>query len=190
MTNKVFIAALFVVLCANAQTSVADKLPPSEFCDQVLPLATVVDLLGKKANSLVRSTVGFVPESEERCSRIYAKQSSDRFSDELMMLVTVADSAESALASLESMAEKSREYKGFSRPKRIGGSALAFRRPDPLSQIRMEFNIIFVVDNYLIELKYQSVDDGKQNKFVHRSSELVPVAKTAATNLKSAKKRT
>ena len=190
MTNRVLFTALLVVLCANAQMSAADKLPPSEFCDQILPLATVIHLLGKNADSLVRSTVGFVPESEERCSRIYAKPNSDRFSDELMMLVTVADSAEGALASLEQRAEKARGYKGYSRPRKIGKRALAYRRPDPLSQIRKEFNMTFVVDKYLIELKYQSVDDGKQNKFMHRSSELVPVARTAAANLNSVLKRT
>lgn len=45
----------------------------------------------------------------------------------------------------------------------------------------MFFNVTFIKGNNLVELKYSSIDDGKQNKFIVESKELIKLAQVIAS---------
>lgn len=180
------IRLLFVsVLIATSSATLADNATESAFCDRLLPLDIFVPHLGDKASGVMRKAAGPRAESADSCSRVYAQEKFDRFSDELIFLVTPFSTPDGAKRALESIAKDGANAFGFSRPQGIGNAAVHFRRPDPLSSMRLELNMSFVQGKYLVELKYQSVDDGKQNKFVHSSSELEPLAKAIANHFAS-----
>lgn len=186
MSRLMFITGLtLAVSFFYSHASLAQKNQPSAFCDQLLPVTTVENTFGEKATNIVRKPTNVIPESTTQCNRIYAENDFDRFSDELIVLVTTASSPAGAKSSLERIAREAKGSFGLSRPDQIGDSAVHFRRRDPLSDARMEFNVSFVVGKHLIELKYQSVDDGKDNKFVYESNELEKLAKKIERNLRT-----
>ncbi len=181
--KKLANAICWGALLSTSCFALADTTAESAFCDGLLPVETLVAHLGDKAKEVERKAAGPRKESSEVCSRIYAHPPFDRLSDELIFLVTPFSSAEGATRALERIAKDASKAFGFSRPEAIGDTAVHFRRPDPLSSMRLEMNISFASGKYLVELKYQNVDDGKQNKFVHSSSELEPLAKFVASQL-------
>ena len=180
-----WLAAILLTLPAVTVTTAADATP-SAFCETLLPVAELRTLLGSKAAAVERSVRGPVTETAQQCSRIYALPPFDRFSDELIMLVTPRRGTATPAAAkqqLDALARHAGKVLGLSQPAGIGDAAVHFRRPDPVSSSRMEFNLSFIRGPHLVELKYQSVDDGKQNKFVYESVELEALAKAIASRL-------
>lgn len=170
---------LLVVLAAPAQ---AREAAPSAACDALLPATAIADAVRQPTRGLSRRASGVVAEDARRCSRIYS-QGGDRFSDELIVLVTPARGPREARADIERIAREARTegYPGLERPEALGDAAVRFLRPDPLSNgRRVEFNVSFAVDDRVFELKYQSVDDGKDNKFVQSADEVVAIARGVA----------
>lgn len=170
--------------------AVAAEHTPSPFCETLLPVTELRTLLGSKASAVERSVRGPIKETDRQCSRIYALPPFDRFSDELILLVTPRRGSGTSTATpaaaqqqLDAIARHAGKVFGLSQPTGIGDAAVHFRRPDPLSSSRMEFNLSFIRGAHLVELKYQSVDDGKQNKFVYESVELEALAKAIASRL-------
>lgn len=177
-------------LALAAGSVTAAEQSPSPFCENLLPVAELRALLGSKAAAVERNVRGPVKETDRQCSRIYALPPFDRFSDELILLVTprrVSGTSPATPAAaqkqLDAIARHAGKVFGLSQPTGIGDAAVHFRRPDPLSSSRMEFNLSFIRGAHLVELKYQSVDDGKQNKFVYESVELEALAKAIANRL-------
>lgn len=177
-------AALGVTMlaCVAASAQAQDRTP-SAFCDRLLPVATVSDSLGRAVPGLQRRATGVVREDARHCNRIYAI-GQDRFSDELIVLVSPARDAAGARATVQRMAREARgaHYFGLSRPEGIGDAAVHYRRRDPLNDARMELNVSFALGDLVVELKYQNVDDGKRNKFVQSSDELIALARRVATD--------
>ncbi len=175
-------AALGVTMLACVAASAqAEDRTPSSFCDRLLPVATVSDSLGRAVPGLQRRATGVVREDARHCNRIYAI-GQDRFSDELIVLVSPARDAAGARATVQRMAREARgaHYFGLSRPEGIGDAAVHYRRRDPLNDARMELNVSFALGDLVVELKYQNVDDGKRNKFVQSSDELIDLARRVA----------
>ncbi|TDQ49129.1 hypothetical protein [Permianibacter aggregans] len=152
-------------------------------CEQLLTPADLHNALGEKARAIVSKPSGVVQETGGRCSRLFAMGQFDRFSDELILMVSPANSVDSAKATVERMANDAKKYFGFSRPA-IGDNAVHYRRLDPLNDARMGMHIHFSVGKYVVELTYHNVDDGKRNKFVIESKELEPLATLLAKRLR------
>ena len=172
-----------LLACAFAMPSFAQDRTPSAFCDRLLPVATIPDSLGRAVPGLQRRATGVVREDARHCNRIYSI-GADRFSDELIVLVSPARNAAAARSTVQRMAGDARgaHYFGLSRPAGIGDAAVHYRRRDPLNDARMELNVSFALGPLVIELKYQNVDDGKRNKFVQGSDELIALARRIATD--------
>lgn len=175
------LAALLAM--APVTSAVAQDRTPSAFCDRLLPVATIPDSLGRAVPGLQRRATGVVREDARHCNRIYSI-GEDRFSDELIVLVSPARNAAAARSTVQRMAGDARgaHYFGLSRPAGIGDAAVHYRRRDPLNDARMELNVSFALGPLVIELKYQNVDDGKRNKFVQGSDELIALARRIATD--------
>lgn len=153
---------------------------PSAWCDALFPLSDIAAVIGEtRAAGIERRASGVVPEDERHCSRIYS-QGEDRFSDELVFMTSPARDAAGATSTIEAMARDGARHFGFSRPAGVGQAAVHFRKPDPLSDRRMEFNVSFALGDRVVELRYFSVDDGKRNKFLQASSELEAIARRIA----------
>ena len=162
---------------------------PSAFCDRLLPVAAIPAALGRPVPGLQRRATGLIREDAHRCNRIYSI-GQDRFSDELIVLVSPARDAAGARATVQRMAREARgaHYFGLSRPEGIGDAAVHYRRRDPLSEARMELNVSFALGDLVVELKYQNVDDGKRNKFVQSSDELIALARRVAADHRTARR--
>ncbi|KFN46165.1 hypothetical protein N787_11405 [Arenimonas metalli CF5-1] len=159
----------------------AQAAEPSAWCDALFPVDDIAAVIGAdRAAGIARRASGVVPEDDRRCSRIYSI-GDDRFSDELVFMVSPARDAAGAVATVDRMARDTgvRRF-GLSRPEGIGASAVHFRQPDPLASHRMEFNVSFALGNRVVELRYFSVDDAKRNKFLQASSELEAIARRIA----------
>lgn len=178
--------ACAVIACAVVATAHAKARTPSAFCDRLLPVATIPDALGRAVPGLQRRATGVVREDASHCNRIYSI-GNDRFSDELIVLVSPARTGEGARATVAGMAREARDagYFGLSRPEGLGDAAVHYRRRDPLRDARMELNVSFVLGTQVVELKYQNVDDGKRNKFVQSSDELIALARRIATDYRA-----
>lgn len=167
------------LLCAAAAPVPAAE--PSSWCDALFPVADIAAELGAaRTAGVARRASGVVAEDGRHCSRIYSI-GDDRFSDELVFMVSPARDAASAVATVNAMARDSgvRRF-GLSRPEGLGAAAVHFRQPDPLSERRMEFNVSFALADRVVELRYFSVDDAKRNKFIQASSELEAIARRIA----------
>lgn len=156
---------------------------PSAFCDRLLPVAVIPAALGRPVPDLQRRATGLIREDAHRCNRIYSI-GEDRFSDELIVLVSPARNAAAARATVQRMAREARgaHDSGLSRPEGIGDAAVHYRRRDPLAAARMELNVSFALGVLVVALKYQNVDDGKRNKFVQASDELIALARRIAAD--------
>lgn len=176
--------ALTVRLAAgllSAAALTASAAEPSAWCDALFPVADITAAVGDaRAAGVARRASGVLPEDARRCSRIYSI-GDDRFSDELVFMVSPARDAAGAVATINSMARETgvRRF-GLSRPEALGASAVHFRQPDPLSERRMEFNVSFALGDRVVELRYFSVDDAKRNKFIQASSEIEAIARRIA----------
>lgn len=169
--------ALALVLAAGP----AAAAEPSAWCDALFPVDDLAAVIGaERAAGITRRASGVVAEDDRHCSRIYSI-GEDRFSDELVFMVSPARDAAGAVRTVESIArgDGGRRF-GESRPAGIGSAAAHFRQPDPLSSMRMEFNVSFALEDRVIELRYFNVDDGKRNKFLQASSELEAIARRIA----------
>lgn len=169
--------ALALLLAAGPAVSAE----PSAWCDALFPVDDIAAVIGaERAASIARRASGVVAEDERHCSRIYSI-GEDRFSDELVVMVSPARDAAGAVRTIDSIArgDGGRRF-GESRPAGIGSAAVHFRQPDPLSSMRMEFNVSFALDDRVVELRYFNVDDGKRNKFLQASSELEAIARRIA----------
>lgn len=154
---------------------------PSPWCDALFPVADIAAVIGAaRADGIERRASGVVAEDGRHCSRIYSI-GGDRFSDELVFMVSPARDAAGAVATIDAMAREdgSRRF-GLSRPEGLGAAAVHFRKPDPLADHRMEFNVSFALGDRVLELRYFNVDDGKLNKFLQASSELEAIARRIA----------
>ena len=174
-------AGLFA--CVLAMPTSAQDRTPSAFCDRLLPVETIPASLGRAVPGLQRRATGVVREDTRHCNRLYSI-GEDRFSDELIVLVSPARNAAGARATVQRMAREARgaHYFGLSRPEGIGDAAVHYRRRDPLNDARMELNVSFALGDLVVELKYQNVDDGKRNKFVQSSDELIALARRVAAD--------
>ena len=170
-------ARLAIGLLAGAALS-AQAADPSAWCDALFPAADVAAVVGaERASGVARRASGVVPEDARHCSRIYSI-GDDRFSDELVFMVSPARDAAGAVATVDRMARETgvRRF-GLSRPEGLGAAAVHFRQPDPLASHRMEFNVSFALGDRVVELRYFNVDDAKLNKFIQASSELEAIAR-------------
>ena len=174
-------AALLLVAGLSLFTSATGAAERN--CEQLLTPADLRSVLGEKAQTIVTKPSGVVRETGGRCSRLFAKGQFDRFSDEMILMISPANSADSAKATIDRMAKDAKKYFGFSRPA-IGDNAVHYRRLDPLNDARMGMHVNFSVGKYVVELAYHNVDDGKRNKFVIESKELEPVALLLAKRLR------
>lgn len=170
-------------LACMAVPAFARDRTPSAFCDRLLPVAAIPASLGRAVPGLQRRATGVVREDARHCNRLYSI-GEDRFSDELIVLVSPARDAAGARATVQRMAREARgaHYFGLSRPEGIGDAAVHYRRRDPLGASRMELNVSFALGDLVVELKYQNVDDGKRNKFVQSSDELIALARRVAAD--------
>ncbi|KAA2284084.1 hypothetical protein [Arenimonas fontis] len=171
-------ALLPALLLAAGPAAAAE---PSAWCDALFPVSDIAAAIGgARAAGVERRASGVVAEDDRHCSRIYS-QGGDRFSDELVFMVSPARDAAGAVATINAMAREdgSRRF-GLSRPEGLGSAAVHFRKPDPLADHRMEFNVSFALGDRVIELRYFNVDDGKRNKFLQASSELEAIARRIA----------
>lgn len=174
------VARVAAGLLATAAMS-AQAAEPSAWCDALFPVDDIAAVIGAgRAAGIARRASGVVPEDDLRCSRLYSI-GDDRFSDELVFMVSPARSAALAVGAIDRMARETgvRRF-GLSRPEGIGASAVHFRQPDPLASHRMEFNVSFALGDRVVELRYFSVDDAKRNKFIQASSELEAIARRIA----------
>lgn len=174
-------AACLLLAAAACQAPARDAVASAE-CDALLPISAIANVVLQDTAGLSRRATGVIAEDARRCSRLYS-QGNDRFSDELIVLATPAHDPAAARADIERIAREARDarYFGLDRPQRLGDAAVRFIRPDPLSNgRRVEFNVSFAVDDRVFELKYQSVDDGKRNKFVQSADEVVAMARGVA----------
>lgn len=171
------LAAGLLVACAMP----ASAAQPSAWCDALFPVADIAGELGAaRTAGVARRASGVVAEDERHCSRIYSI-GDDRFSDELVFMVSPARDAAGAIAAVNAMARDTSVRRfGLSRPEGLGAAAVHFRQPDPLSERRMEFNVSFALADRVVELRYFSVDDAKRNKFIQASSELEAIARRVA----------
>lgn len=168
------LAAALLVLAAAPAGAAA----PSAWCDALFPVEEIAAVVGaERSAGVARRASGVVAEDTRHCSRIYSI-GDDRFSDELVFMVSPARDAAGAVATIDSMARETgvRRF-GLSRPEGIGASAVHFRQPDPLSERRLEMNVSFALGDRVIELRYFNVDDAKRNKFIQASSELEAIAR-------------
>jgi hypothetical protein len=173
-------ARLAAALLAAAAMS-AQAAEPSAWCDALFPVGDIAAVVGAdRAAGIARRASGVVAEDARHCSRLYSI-GDDRFSDELVFMVSPARDAAGAVATVDRMARETgvRRF-GLSRPEGIGATAVHFRQPDPLSERRMEFNVSFALGDRVVELRYFSVDDAKRNKFIQASSELEAIARRIA----------
>jgi hypothetical protein len=175
-----FAASLAAVWLASAAPS-ARAAEPSAWCDALFPVDDIAAVIGgERAAGIARRASGVVAEDARHCSRIYSI-GDDRFSDELVFMVSPARDAAGAVATVNRMARETgvRRF-GLSRPEGLGASAVHFRQPDPLASHRMEFNVSFALGDRVVELRYFNVDDAKRNKFIQASSELEAIARRIA----------
>lgn len=154
---------------------------PSPWCDALLPVSAIADAVRQDTAGLSRRASGVIAEDARRCNRVYSI-GDNRFSDELIVLVTPARDAAAARADIARIIREARveNYFGLAQPAALGDAAVSFIRPDPLSSHRVEFNVSFAVDGQVFELKYQNVDDGQHNKFVQSLDEVVAIARGVA----------
>ncbi|ODS64256.1 MAG: hypothetical protein ABS41_03060 [Arenimonas sp. SCN 70-307] len=167
-----------VLLLASGGAAAAE---PSAWCDALFPVGDIAAVIGaERAAGIERRASGVVAEDARHCSRLYSI-GEDRFSDELVFMVSPARDAAGAVRTIESIArgDGGRRF-GESRPEGLGAAAVHFRAPDPLASHRMEFNVSFALGDRVIELRYFNVDDGKQNKYLQASSELEAIARRIA----------
>jgi hypothetical protein len=166
---------------ASAWQAHARDAAPSPWCDALLPVSAIADAVRQDTTGLSRRASGFIAENARRCSRIYSI-GDNRFSDELIVLVTPARDAAAARADIARIIREARveNYFGLSHPASLGDAEVRFIRPDPLSGHRVEFNVSFAIGGQVFELKYQNVDDGRHNKFVQSIDEVVAIARGVA----------
>jgi len=173
----------FATLARAPVPALARERTPSAFCDRLLPVAAIPASLGRAVPGLQRRAAGVVREDARRCNRLCAI-GRDRFGDELILLVSPARDAADARATVQRMdreASGAHDF-GLSRPEGIGDAAVHCRRRDPLGASRMELNLSFALGARVVESKCQNVDDGKRNKFVQSSDELIALARRVAAD--------
>lgn len=152
---------------------------PGAWCDRVLPLETVRDVLGPEAARVERRATGVVPEGEGRCNRIYSI-GRDPFSDELILLVSGARNSVVARRSLDRIAADVLDPFSLERPAGIGDAAVHYRANDPLRRAAFHTNVSFAVGDRVFELTYINVDDGQDNTFVFNSEQMLALARRIA----------
>lgn len=154
---------------------------PIQECESWLSKTMVQEVVGVRADNL--QVLKNPQQHPGGCNLSNTAGSFDPFSDMLILIISEAAKAEAARASLRQMAKGHEKDFQFGWPEQIGDLCLRYLQPDPLSPYRVGFNISFIHKAWLIELKYFSVDDGRNNKFIQTILELESIALLMASRM-------
>ncbi len=101
------LAVLWTGSAAFAQLTA--ETAPHEWCDALLPTSVIEDVAGDFAGRIERRTSSLVEETEGRCTRTYSVDG-QRLTDDLVLLVTPASSADAAVTNVRWIGDDAAGY--------------------------------------------------------------------------------
>lgn len=153
----------------------------SSYCDNLLPVSTIVKVCGDRAKGVAYKATGVVAESGTSCNRIYGIGQPTLFKDNLVLIVSQQRDAAGAQKAIEIIAKGHEQDFHYKRLADLGDGGVQFL-PRSNGRSYSESVVSFRKGNLVVELKYLDFE-ADLNSFLLTMDQLVAIARDVAARM-------